>query len=742
MDNLAQKSKATYSSLIYLCGFLLFWEWLRPLDTISDTGSLSVFVIYAAFCFFISILRPKWWLSSLLKLISLLFIIDSLFISEAMFSQSWFIVLKMHATFNMEVILNQQWYQMTPLFRSVLFLVLLWLMSYLLYYWFVVANRIFLFILLTFVYLTILDTFTTYSANAAIVRTFIISLIAMGISSISKEITREAIKQVNVKKLALWFIPLFVVIFSSTVIGYASPKLNPQWPDPVPFFTSTAEHAGFGSGGGNAVQKSGYGENDSRLGGSFVVDNSPVFQAAVNKSHYWRIESKDLYTGLGWERSTDLDLQEQDNDQIDLEMFNDSLETEDLTAMVRFEDDANLSKVVYPYGLTSIQGNQQVQYLVDRETGTIESEGGEFRDNGQGYQINYSYPSFSLDKLITSSEEDPEEISDLYLQLPDDLPERISALAEDVVVDDQTRYDMVKSIESYFNRNGYNYETNGVAVPEDGQDYVDQFLFDTKIGYCDNFSTSMVVMLRTLDIPARWVKGFTSGQQADEQAPNQDLTVYEVSNANAHSWVEVYFPDVGWVPFEPTRGFSSPVDFYEEASATIDDEQEEEETEETEETTEDETEEETSAADPRVPPGFEDFETGYTPNGSSQDSASIWGWVVAGVVLAVGASLLYLTRYRWVTRWLVSRYKKRHDAQAYQDAYEYLLKVLDHKGLKRNKDQTLREYARMIDKIFESNEMSRFTHHYERFLYRDEASSEHWSKMSELWENLIKRSLS
>lgn len=65
----------------------------------------------------------------------------------------------------------------------------------------------------------------------------------------------------------------------------------------------------------------------------------------------------------------------------------------------------------------------------------------------------------------------------------------------------------------------------------------------------------MVVMLRSVGIPARWVKGFTPGTF---EALNDGLREYTVTNANAHSWVEVYFSGIGWVPFEPTRGFDNP----------------------------------------------------------------------------------------------------------------------------------------------------------------------------------------
>src|SRR5690606_34249781 len=100
------------------------------------------------------------------------------------------------------------------------------------------------------------------------------------------------------------------------------------------------------------------------------------------------------------------------------------------------------------------------------------------------------------------------------------------------------QYEKVRAIEKYFSRNGFVYQISDVAVPGEEEDYVDQFLFDTKAGYCDNFSTSMVVMLRTLDIPARWVKGFTSGDIIESNINDGEYDVYEVTNANAHSWVE------------------------------------------------------------------------------------------------------------------------------------------------------------------------------------------------------------
>ena len=77
------------------------------------------------------------------------------------------------------------------------------------------------------------------------------------------------------------------------------------------------------------------------------------------------------------------------------------------------------------------------------------------------------------------------------------------------------------------------------------------FLFDTRSGYCQHFSGAMALLLRFNGIPARVAVGFTTGERESAGA-------YMVSTNNAHAWVEVYFPTVGWVAFDPTPGRDVP----------------------------------------------------------------------------------------------------------------------------------------------------------------------------------------
>ena len=130
-----------------------------------------------------------------------------------------------------------------------------------------------------------------------------------------------------------------------------------------------------------------------------------------------------------------------------------------------------------------------------------------------------------------------------YTQLPKSLPRRVRDLAVSLTKDKDTRYDKVLAIENYFTDYSFIYETTNVSFPAQNQDYVDQFLFDTKSGYCNNFSTSMIVLLRSAGIPARWVKGYTEGTLDNTLVGAEGEDVYKIANDNAHSWVEVYFLD-------------------------------------------------------------------------------------------------------------------------------------------------------------------------------------------------------
>ncbi|WP_217561437.1 transglutaminase family protein [Paenibacillus sp. GbtcB18] len=153
------------------------------------------------------------------------------------------------------------------------------------------------------------------------------------------------------------------------------------------------------------------------------------------------------------------------------------------------------------------------------------------------------------------AEPEPAELA-AYLQLPEGLPQRVRDLAERVTAGrGQDRLAAALALERYL-RTEYRYSMDKPTLPAAGEDFVDHFLFVDKLGYCDHFSSAMVVMLRAAGIPARWVKGFAPGE-AGERGPDGSLAV-TVRSRDAHSWAEAYIPGAGWLAFEPTPGFAAP----------------------------------------------------------------------------------------------------------------------------------------------------------------------------------------
>jgi hypothetical protein len=94
---------------------------------------------------------------------------------------------------------------------------------------------------------------------------------------------------------------------------------------------------------------------------------------------------------------------------------------------------------------------------------------------------------------------------------------------------------------------GFEYSEE-INNPPSDQDRVDWFLFDEQRGYCDYYSSSFVVLARSLGIPARMAAGYSAGEYVEEAG------AYRQHEYDAHTWPEVFFPGHGWIEFEPTAG--------------------------------------------------------------------------------------------------------------------------------------------------------------------------------------------
>jgi hypothetical protein len=158
------------------------------------------------------------------------------------------------------------------------------------------------------------------------------------------------------------------------------------------------------------------------------------------------------------------------------------------------------------------------------------------------YEARSEVPAMSPDALRNHQIGYSQRVRDRYLQLPP-LDPRIAELAQRLTRDVPTAYDKATVIETYLKtRFGYTLDLP-TFTPADPLAHV---LFERRKGHCEYFASAMTVMLRTLGIPARLVNGFLPGEYNDV---GED---YIVRGSDAHSWVEVYFGEYGWVPFDPT----------------------------------------------------------------------------------------------------------------------------------------------------------------------------------------------
>ena len=133
-----------------------------------------------------------------------------------------------------------------------------------------------------------------------------------------------------------------------------------------------------------------------------------------------------------------------------------------------------------------------------------------------------------------------------YLDLPDTLPQRVRDLSLKLTEGSRSPWERASKLTAYLQQN-YRYNLDVDFYPEDA-DTVDHFLFEAKEGYCEQFASALCVMSRSVGMPARYVTGYLPGTY------NPLSGFYEIRAKDAHAWVEIYVPEVGWMTFDPVPG--------------------------------------------------------------------------------------------------------------------------------------------------------------------------------------------
>lgn len=163
---------------------------------------------------------------------------------------------------------------------------------------------------------------------------------------------------------------------------------------------------------------------------------------------------------------------------------------------------------------------------------------------GESYRVRSSLAVPTATQLRAAGTEYPDWIAETYLQVPADLPNSVTRLAARIVGQAPNPYAKADAITTWLRKN-IEYQ-RVMDAPPAGADPVEWFLFEAKSGFCDYYASAAVLMLRSVGVPARFAVGYAPGEYDPEA--NQ----YFVSSTDTHSWPEVYFPDYGWVEFEPT----------------------------------------------------------------------------------------------------------------------------------------------------------------------------------------------
>lgn len=478
---------------------------------------------------------------------------------------------------------------------------------------------------------------------------------------------------------------LSIAFFSAVLPGDFAPvslgELGERLQNAIP---SLEEFRGGGvrSGGDFSLAATGFAPEMGRLGGAVTPDDRVALRIAVSgpltQSLYVRGAVFLTYTGSRWEPGESPEVTPVDGllpTQMGAETLRRTFVAE-ITPLLGFG--RTIFHVLEPARVDGLP-----RYTADAE-GNLRAAAPVLP--GVRYTVTSRLPLYSAAQIRQSPGLDPgsPEAAQMarYLQLPD-VPERVHWLAREIAAGWEHPYDQAVAIESYLRR--MRYTLTPPPAPQ-GRDFVDYFLFDLQEGYCTYYATAMVVMLRSLGIPARLVEGYAIPASVPYTVDDRGWLIYEARNSQAHAWVEAYFPGYGWVTFDPTPRADLPVIARNASPGGTD-------LDEGDLTDEPEPGGEVQPVPPRAEqevPEAPDF-SGATPAGS----ARTWTWAFAAAALAGGLALLAARTLR-----AQERFRYGDPRSVVQEAWEKATWLLGRFGMGRQPYQTAREYAEQVSSAF------------------------------------------
>ena len=264
---------------------------------------------------------------------------------------------------------------------------------------------------------------------------------------------------------------------------------------------------------------------------------------------YLRLTTLSEFNGRIWEPDRG-DLQAQ-SEGFGPDEWGDDIDTTDQNTSIRVIRMSS-SWLPVPYPATSVQGIPSA-WRLSADNRTITSRSADAV--GNDYTVRSAEVSPTLEQIRATPASAP--ISD---EDPVELPAVIGDTAEEVTADATNDYDRLIALQSWFRSEfAYSLETPvDEGFDGTGADAVARFL-DVRSGYCIHFAGAFALMAESLDMEVRIVVGYLPGVLTDNT--RGDEAVYSVSSDQLHSWPEVLFPGIGWVPFEPTASLGVPTAF-------------------------------------------------------------------------------------------------------------------------------------------------------------------------------------
>ena len=325
-----------------------------------------------------------------------------------------------------------------------------------------------------------------------------------------------------------------------------------------------------GGGPGTRVGGIVFGQT-AAITGTWVTDDTKIFTVQVpdGGSYAWRAAAYDQFTGSSWSWTGTRDMRLEAGDQV-LGLTAEPLDPSNGRRSVTFSitpSDAASRLIVSPNGPATIDRATRLTLIyaqpdatpapsaavADGFFATMTTAGASrpYRLTAYVPDLDPAHPDgLTANKLRAAGIDYPAQVTDLYAQLLPGTAGTETRLLMDRIERESgatNPYDLARAVERYLrDPANFTYDTDVSDVQCGGRGVADCFIVSRR-GYCEYYATTMAVMLRLRGIPTRFVEGFLPG---DRDANG----VETVRRARAHAWVEVYFPDYGWIDFDPTGG--------------------------------------------------------------------------------------------------------------------------------------------------------------------------------------------